>query len=231
MKIDPSGTSISALNLQLALDSLNTRIRNRGVSAKEVLLQRDQYTNNGLPVDDVVLSERQTDIRNRNHNASSRSKAHGEKFANSANAKVGDLVYIKNEKQKNRLRDRYIITHIEKDYADLQKLISSNFMSRQYKIPLNHIYPAIPSNAYLDWDNHERYSSDDSSADDNLNLECNNRNTVEASESHSDSDSTSSGDSANSSQQIEHANNSSTGRPQRNRKSPSWMRSGKYDMT
>ena len=148
LKIDPSGTSISALNLQLALDSLNTRIRNRGVSAKEVLLQRDQYTNNEFPIDDVVLSEKQTDIHNRNHDASSRSKAHGEKFANSANVKVGDLVYIKNEKQKNRLCDRYIITHIEKEYADLQKLTSSNLMSRQYEVPLNNIYPAIPSNAY-----------------------------------------------------------------------------------
>ena len=62
-------------------------------------------------------------------------------------------------------------------------------------------------------------------------LECNNKNTVEASESHSDSDSTSSGDSANSLQQIEHANNSSTGRPQRNRNSPSWMRRCAYDKT
>ena len=76
------------------------------------LLQRDQYTNNELPIDDVVLSEKQTDIHNRNRDASSRSKAHGEKFANSANVKVGGLVYIKNGKQKNSLCDRYIITPV-----------------------------------------------------------------------------------------------------------------------
>ena len=51
LRIDQSGTAVSPLNLQLAIDSLNKRIRNRGVSAKEVLLPRDQYTKGEIPID------------------------------------------------------------------------------------------------------------------------------------------------------------------------------------
>ena len=93
LRIDQSGTAVFPLTLQLAIDSLNKRIRNRGVSAKEVLLQRDQYTKGDIPIDDIVLSRKQNVIRNQNHHASSRPKAPGKKLATNADVKVGDLVY------------------------------------------------------------------------------------------------------------------------------------------
>ena len=166
LRIDQFGTAVSPLNLQLAIDSLNKRIRNRGVSAKEVLLPRDQYTNEEIPIDDIVLSKKQNVIRNQNHHASSRSKAPGKKLATNADVKVGDLVYLKAERQKNRLHDCYIITRNEKDNAYLQKL-GNNFMSCQYEVPLNHVFPAIRSKTYHDWDEHKQYSGDDSSSEDN----------------------------------------------------------------
>ena len=83
-------------------------------------------------------------------------------------------------------------------------------MSRQYEVPLNHVFPAIPSKTYHDWDEHEQYSGDDSSSEDNP-IDGANSNDVQ-----SDSES----DTADS--------NSTMSRPQRNRKSPSWMRSGDY---
>ena len=46
LKYDPSGSPVTYFQLQLVLQILNARIRNRGLSAKEVLLQRDINTNN-----------------------------------------------------------------------------------------------------------------------------------------------------------------------------------------
>ena len=43
LKVDPNGGPLTAVQLQLAVETLNTRIRNRGLSAKEILFQRNQY--------------------------------------------------------------------------------------------------------------------------------------------------------------------------------------------
>ena len=48
LKVTPSGGIISSTQLQLALQTLNSRIRNRGLSAREILFQRDQVTNEQL---------------------------------------------------------------------------------------------------------------------------------------------------------------------------------------
>ena len=50
LKETPSSGATTNVQLQLAIRTLSSRIRNRGLSAKEILLQHDQITNeNSLP--------------------------------------------------------------------------------------------------------------------------------------------------------------------------------------
>ena len=44
LRIDPTGSPVSTVTLQDAVHSLNTRIRNRGLSARKILFCRDQVT-------------------------------------------------------------------------------------------------------------------------------------------------------------------------------------------
>ena len=141
LNIDPSGGPLSQLQLQLVIETLNTRIRNRGLSSREIMFQRDQHTNQQLFIDDGTLAEQQTAIREKNHHSSALSKARGNLPAVPPDLNVGHLVFIKSEGSKNQARDRYIITKIEGSHAILQKL-GAKFMSRQYKVPLQDLYPS-----------------------------------------------------------------------------------------
>ena len=67
INIDPSGGPLT--EVPLVVEVLNTRIRNRGLSAREILFQRDQNTNSQLSLDDTSLALEQTALCEGNHNA------------------------------------------------------------------------------------------------------------------------------------------------------------------
>ena len=220
LKHDPSGSPLTSLQLQMIVDTLNTRVRNRGLSAKEIILKRDQFTQQTINVKDKMLSEQQTDIRTKNHIPSSRSKATAISKASDAPVVEGDLVYIKSEKQKNKTRDRYIVTGLNNNKALLQKL-NDKFMSRQYEVPLTHIYPALPTKTYHDWDRRPVMWSSEESSDEEV--------ATPNSEVH---DSDSAGDELadeedEEEQEEEHI---PVWRPQRQRRPPQWLHSGDYDL-
>ena len=76
-----------------------------------------------------------------NHPSSARSKAPGKSIASVGGTQIGDLVYIKDERNKTKARDRYIVVAIDKGSAILQKL-TDRFMAKKYNVPLNRLYPA-----------------------------------------------------------------------------------------
>lgn len=150
LRIDPSGSPVSAASLQRAVKNLNTRIRNRGLSAQELLFCRDQHTGEQLTVNDTVLSELQQTIRADNHPHSSRSKARGAPAARNADVAKGDLVFIKSDGDKYKSRELYLVMEIRDDMASLQKLNGTKFQSIRYDVPLTNLYPAIkPSRLYV----------------------------------------------------------------------------------
>ena len=143
LRIDPSGSPVSPTSLQQAVKILNTRIRNRGLSAQEMLFCRDQNTGEQLNVHDANLSIEQETIRGENHLHSSRSKARGAPAAQNANITRGDLVFIKSEGDKNKSRDTYLVMDIQNTMAILQKLNGTKFQSRRYEVPLTNVFHAI----------------------------------------------------------------------------------------
>ena len=161
LKNDPSGNAISNLQLQSTIQIMNSRIRNRGLSAREILFQRDQVTNEQLRLNDAKLSAQQDSIRVKNHLPSATSKAPKGNTATSTNLTTGDLVFIKDERNKNKARNRYVIVKIEGRYAILQNLTTS-FSSRQYQVPLVNLYLACgPPNNFTDLQLREQTDSSD----------------------------------------------------------------------
>ena len=74
LRRDPSGNPVTPVELSVVIESLNSRLRNRGLSAKEILLQTDQNTGEKFTFNDKELSFQQHNIRLRNHLPSSLSK-------------------------------------------------------------------------------------------------------------------------------------------------------------
>ena len=107
--MDPSGSPVTPLALSTATETLNSRIRHQGLSAKEIVFGRDQFTGAKLLVDGECISRRQEEIRKANHDPSAVSKARRKVRAADAAVKEGDLVFIKSEGSKFSPRDRYRI--------------------------------------------------------------------------------------------------------------------------
>ena len=55
LRLEKGSGPISDLTLSIAIAKVNTRIRVNGMSAREVLFQRDQFTNTQLPISDRDL--------------------------------------------------------------------------------------------------------------------------------------------------------------------------------
>ena len=230
VKASPQGAPITNLQLQQVVDTLNSRISNINFSAKEIVLHRDQLTKECIDISAPLLSQQQVEYRSKNHQCSAKSKAPGGKPAPEAKVKIGDLVFIKDERNKHQARDRYIISNI-KDKN--QKLTSEKFMSRQYTVPLNKIYPAVPTsrtsfNTAFEWNKH---FSDNNSDDGSINADEGNRsngyqdNALNARDTDDSAHNTSESDSESNDISNENVRPTQVCRP------PEWARSGAYEIT
>ena len=74
-KQEPLGGAISPMTLSVAIARLNSRIRSRGLSAREMWTQRDQFSNSQIPLVDRDLIMTQHKTRVLNHPYSELSKA------------------------------------------------------------------------------------------------------------------------------------------------------------
>ena len=140
LKVNPAGGPISRLQLVLIMKNMNSRIRNRGLSSKEILLQRDQVLNTCQPVSDLELSDKQYKMR---------AKQHPDLFSKpSEDFHIGDLIFLKADKTKLRGREMYrVVERFNKkgeQYAKIQKS-ESQFRSKQYEVKLAEIF-LVPGN-------------------------------------------------------------------------------------
>ena len=141
LKVDNSGAPVTNATLQTAVELLNSRIRNRGLSAKEIVTCRDQVTHQLLSLDDGVLSQQQEKLRERNHSASAKSKAPHAPPAAVPDISAGSLVYIKSDGDKFNPRDLYMVVSLEEGVATVQKLHGDSFMSKRYTLSADRLFP------------------------------------------------------------------------------------------
>ena len=159
LKVDPTSSPVSQLTLLKAIVSLNSRIRNHGLSAKEIVLCRDQVTHDLLQINGSALSKQQESTRNQNHPSSGKSKARC--------ASPASLVYLKSEGDKFNPREQYIIISIAAGQAKIQKCNCGKFMSKIYTLSLNRLYPVIPASQQSD-DSSSTFTEEELVADDTL---------------------------------------------------------------
>ena len=144
LRLLPEGGPISSEQLAVVVNQLNSRIRNRGLSAWEILCQRNQFTGEQIDINDLALSEQQAQLRAANQEYSSKHKSHGKPPAQEANISTGSLVYIKSEGDKTRARDRYLVVDVKEDSCVVQKLLKSTLRAKQYQLKLTEVYPVSP---------------------------------------------------------------------------------------
>ena len=64
LRQDPKGGPVSPVVLFVATATLNSQIRSRGLSAREMCTQRDQFSNIQIPLSDYDLISQNTSLSN-----------------------------------------------------------------------------------------------------------------------------------------------------------------------
>ena len=143
-RLAPNGGRISSATLAIALSNTNYKIRLTGLSANEVMMKRDHVTNEPLSFDDDKLSELRYNNRVQNHQYSELSKSTGSSPAIETVVEIGDIVHVKNEGSKHRIRDFYLVTYVNRDTsnAHIQKFINDQFRGKKYVVKFSEIFLA-----------------------------------------------------------------------------------------
>ena len=100
LNVSPEGGPVSLVTLALVTANTNSRIRRDGLSAREVWTQRGQLTGEQLLIVDRQLIFSQNYSRQKNHTPSAKSKARGRTNLPTAAVSVGDLVFLKGDRDK-----------------------------------------------------------------------------------------------------------------------------------
>ena len=129
---------------------VNERVRGSGFSSKEILFSRDQVSHENLALEDDKIAEEKKNKREIGNEYSAKSKATVLKPSCKANAKQGQLVFLKREGDKLSRRELYLVLKVETDDTlDICKLlhtISGNVATLQ---PHNTTYKVKQSDVYL----------------------------------------------------------------------------------
>ena len=146
LKQCPKGGAVSKVGLAMATARLNSRIRSRGLSAREMWFSRDQFTNEQLPVEELKLINEQHQQRLNNHAHSSAVKDRGRnRDTTSEIFVVGDIVYVRSDRSKCQARDRYLVVAIlDKGWAHIKKFVGSQLRAHSYKVRFKDLY-RVPS--------------------------------------------------------------------------------------
>ena len=144
LRHDPLGGPVNHVQLAVVTANLNARLRSRGLSAREMWTQRDQFTNQQIPLQDQDIILRQHTQRLSNHPHSEKSKTPIPKSTPTDRVAVGDLVYLYADRNKTRARDRYLVVEITGSFCNVKKFVGSQLRSTSYRVKMSECY-RVPS--------------------------------------------------------------------------------------
>ena len=116
IRLDPTGGKISPGTLALATTNLNSRVRQHGLSASQVHFARDEHTGENLSLSDPKLRE----VRETRKETSSRHKP-----PPPVSVHPGQLVYLKAEGNKHKVRDPLLVTGVKENRVTANRLVHS----------------------------------------------------------------------------------------------------------
>ena len=114
--------NVNLIILTKATNIVNEKIRHQGLSAKEIMFSRDQFSLENLNLNDDFLAQDKMIKRNQGNEYSSKSKAQIKVPAIPANAEKGQIVMMKHEGNKYVKRDLYMV--LETDDATQTLMIA-----------------------------------------------------------------------------------------------------------
>lgn len=140
-KKHPDGARITELDLASVLHILNSRMRANGLSAREILFQRDYVSGVQLKINDDVISKSRYENLSKNHPHSARSKVpFSAPPTRITSFNPGDIIFHKHDGSKHTARQQYIVSSVNEKSVFARKFTSSLYGSRVYEFKPHEIY-------------------------------------------------------------------------------------------
>ncbi|CAG2200750.1 unnamed protein product [Mytilus edulis] len=133
---------LSENTLVIATTRLNSRLRQRGLSSRELWTQRSQFTHEQLPISDMNLIRAQHEARNKNHGFSEISKC-SRPGRPTPDITIGDLVYLYTDRSKTQSRDRYLVVARDGEWCFIKKFSGNQLRASSYKVKLSECYKVL----------------------------------------------------------------------------------------
>ena len=147
--LSPEGKQINNSILSKATLALNSRIRNRDLSAYEIMFCREQNTGSNFNIDDRAIAEKKMKLKIKNHQYSEKSKFGRYREPDAEILHVGDFVYLKEDGDKHKLKDLYLVVGLlEKNVTIIKvlhehdKSIKTKFGTKRFTVPLSSVFKA-----------------------------------------------------------------------------------------
>ena len=123
LRKDPLGGAVTTLTLTVATAQLNAHIHSRGLSTRELLMHRDQFSNQQIPLADrsMILEQHKQRVDNEPH--SERSKARRMHILSKTHIVVGDLVSIYGYRNKSRARNNYLMVSVDGVWCSIRTCV------------------------------------------------------------------------------------------------------------
>ena len=100
---------ITHAELTMILNNVNSRIRYNGYSPKEILFRRNAIDNKPINIQDDDLTQKQTKLRQSSSQSTRKLRSKTHSLTPPQAFKIGDLVLLRNVKDKNNPRELHII--------------------------------------------------------------------------------------------------------------------------
>ena len=143
LRQESGGGPVTELSLTLATARLNSRLRSHSLSSRELWTQRNQFSNEQIPINDLQHILAKQEARQANHPFSEAAKGGYRPQAHVPPLQVGDLIYVKSDRDKSRTRNCYIIVSIDGEWCFIKKFSGSQLRATSYKVKLAECY-AVP---------------------------------------------------------------------------------------
>ena len=151
-RLVPTGGPLDEVTLALAVSNLNSRIRHGGLSASEVWYQRDMFTGAQLPIKDIDIVRSKATNREKGHLPSAKYHARGSVIESSTRTLPGDIVYLFQDRDKTRSRDKYLVVRTDGRKSEVQKFVGTQIRSKVYTVDNSdiikvkpHLFTTVPS--------------------------------------------------------------------------------------
>ena len=143
-RLQPRGGAITEVTLALAIGNLNSRVRKGGLSAIEVWTQRDMNTGEQIPLSDRDLVVTKYKHRCESHQPSANYKSRGKSYSTPHSISVGDLVYLYQDRDKTKARDKYLVVKTQDSKIFIQKFTGSQLRAKEYTVDATDIIKVEP---------------------------------------------------------------------------------------